>query len=301
MRLILSRKGFDASAGGTASPILPDGALCSLPIPDPRSPLRYADVTTACGSMGRTVEALTRGRIGGRAFAHLDPDLDAHALKRAPGWRQIFGQAGAAQSHLSRQGVGRGDVFLFFGWFRRCVREAGRLRYARDAPDLHVLFGWFEVAEVVPVAKLGSSDLSWARRHPHFWGERGAGNTLYLATDRFAADGAASDAGCLPGAGLFPRFERRLCLSARPGFAPRSLWKVPQWMHTPGCAPVLSHHANPRRWTRTRGGWLLRSAGRGQEFVIDLDRTPHPAKAIEWLRELLRLGIPQPQRASPDR
>ena len=32
-RIILSRKGFDSSSGGVASPIFSDGSLCSLPIP----------------------------------------------------------------------------------------------------------------------------------------------------------------------------------------------------------------------------------------------------------------------------
>jgi Nucleotide modification associated domain 3 len=294
VRLILSRKGFDASAGGTASPILPNGALCSLPIPDPLSPLCYADLRSASGSLGRTVEELTRGRVSAHSFAHLDPDLDPHALQRARGWRPIFGQAGAAQSHLARHGVGLGDLFLFFGWFRRCVRENGQLRYARRAPDLHALFGWLEVGEVVRVADLGPRDLPWARRHPHLWGERGAGNTLYLAADRLAAGGASARARGLPGAGLFPHFERRLCLTARPGAVPRGLWKLPEWIHTPGRAPLLTHHTDPGRWTQTEGGWLLRTVGRGQEFVIDLERIPNPKAAVAWLRELIRVGFPNP-------
>jgi hypothetical protein len=288
--LILSRKGFDASAGGTASPILPGGALCSLPIPDPRSPTRYSDVETARGCLGRTVEELTRGRVRACTFAHLDPDLDANALPRARDWRPVFGQAGAAQSHLARQGVRPGDLFLFFGWFRRCVREDSRLRYARHAPDLHSLFGWLKVGEVVSVAELGPRDLGWARRHPHFSGGRGAGNMLYLAADHLVARGASADARRLPGAGLFPHFNPRLCLTARPGAVPRGVWKLPEWMHTCGRAPLLSHHADPGRWTCTHGGWLLRTVGRGQEFVIDLDQTPDPAGAADWLYELIRAG-----------
>lgn len=34
MKFILSRKGMDSAAGGFANPILPDGTLLSLPIPD---------------------------------------------------------------------------------------------------------------------------------------------------------------------------------------------------------------------------------------------------------------------------
>ena len=33
MKIILSRKGFDSANGGTASPVMPDGTLLSLPIP----------------------------------------------------------------------------------------------------------------------------------------------------------------------------------------------------------------------------------------------------------------------------
>ena len=33
MKIILSRKGFDSSNGGCASPIMPDGTLLSMPIP----------------------------------------------------------------------------------------------------------------------------------------------------------------------------------------------------------------------------------------------------------------------------
>ncbi|MBA3801209.1 MAG: hypothetical protein H0X18_19410 [Geodermatophilaceae bacterium] len=45
MKLILSRKGFDSAAGGCPSPILEDGSMLSLPIPDRTSPIRYRDIT----------------------------------------------------------------------------------------------------------------------------------------------------------------------------------------------------------------------------------------------------------------
>jgi len=295
VRLILSRKGFDASIGGTASPILPDGSLYSLPIPDPLSQLRYAEIATASEPLGRVVEELTRGQVGARDFAHLDPDLDRQALRRARGWRPIFGQAGAAQSHLARNGVGPGDVFLFFGWFRRCVYEGGRLRYARGAPDLHVLFGWLEVGAVVQVAQLGSRELRWARRHPHFFGVRGAGNTLYIAAEQLSARAAPPGPGPWPGAGRFPRFEQRLCLTAEPGAAPRGLWSLPEWMRTPGCPPLLTHHSDPLRWTRIPGGWLLRTVGRGQEFILDLDQTSDPIAGASWLRDLIQVAAGGPK------
>lgn len=37
MKVVLSRKGMDSRAGGIPSPILPDGMLLSLPIPNEKS------------------------------------------------------------------------------------------------------------------------------------------------------------------------------------------------------------------------------------------------------------------------
>ena len=41
MKIILSRKGFDDSNGGCASPILPDGTMLSMPIPSVEDDILY--------------------------------------------------------------------------------------------------------------------------------------------------------------------------------------------------------------------------------------------------------------------
>lgn len=41
MKVVLSRKGMDSRAGGIPSPILPDGMLLSLPIPNEKSGVPY--------------------------------------------------------------------------------------------------------------------------------------------------------------------------------------------------------------------------------------------------------------------
>jgi len=137
VKLIISRKGFDSSAGGVASPILPDGRLRSLPIPDRESPLRYRDISSAAPTTASLVSALsprTRPAHG----VHLDPDLDATSRSRAADWRPAFGQAGAALSHLRNHEVGVGDLFLFFGWFRAVDRVGRGWRFQPGAPDLHI-------------------------------------------------------------------------------------------------------------------------------------------------------------------
>src|SRR5512141_1864921 len=121
MRVILSRKGFDAGAGGCASPILPHGRLVSLPIPDhhTRSDVRYADVRLdETGSYFDLMRSLCpRIKVDGgwkaltrKTRCHLDPDLARDSLPRSGEWVPALGQINEAQGHLENNEVGRGDL-----------------------------------------------------------------------------------------------------------------------------------------------------------------------------------------------
>src|SRR5579863_6503541 len=134
MKIILSRKGFDSGIGKVPSPILPSGQLCSLPIPETVSSEnapRYRDILYDGQPLGKLVSDLTRGNISPDTPAHLDPDINSASVPRLPGWRGVFGQAGAAERHLQNQGVEAGDVFLFYGWFRRVERSGGTYRFVQ--------------------------------------------------------------------------------------------------------------------------------------------------------------------------
>ncbi|HEV3157662.1 MAG TPA: hypothetical protein VGZ00_09990 [Candidatus Baltobacteraceae bacterium] len=279
MKIIFSRKGFDSSAGGCASPIL-DGRLVSLPIPDSASRITYADVTCGeIGSLGPIVESLTKGRIAAKAGAHLDPDLDADAVARQNGWRPIFGQVDAAQSHLLNQGVTKGDLFLMFGWFREAERNGKTSRFVPGAQDLHVLYGWLQIGDVF---ELGSESHkttypAWSHYHPHFYGTRGSNNVLYVASPTLILNGV--DLG-VPGAGRWPAFRPQLQLTdAEAGL--RGTWRLPAWFDPARASEPLSYHAAPNRWQRLNDAYRLFCVGRGQEFVFDTEVYP---EAISWIR-----------------
>lgn len=252
MKLILSRKGFDSTAGGAASPILPDGSMVSLPIPDARSVVRYRDL-----GLGALVEDLTHRRVRAAARAHADPDLA----------RGAFGQEGAAQTVLARAGVGPGDLFLYFGWFRRAEPRDGRWRYVTGAPDLHVLWGWLQIGAVMDPADAPG----WAASHPHVAHRARRHNTLYLARPTLTL------AAGMPGAGTFARFADALVLT-RPGSPRRSLWSLPACFDR-----ALGYHAAASRWRRRGDRVELQSVARGQEFVLDLAARP---AAADWLADL---------------
>lgn len=274
MKIVLSRKGFDSSAGGCPSPILPDGQLLSLPIPDTLSPTRYADLGLPSGLL----DDLTRGRIELNHGAHLDPDIHWRSLPRVRNWRPLFGQFGAAQSHLRNQGVGAGDLFLFFGLFRPVTRTAKGWRW-HNAPARHVFWGWFQVGEVWPL-KPDSALPRWAQSHPHAGRRDLAGNTLYVARNNLQLQGDNTD---LPGAGVFNRAAPALQLTA-PNACTVSQWRLPRWFYPSQGKPPLSYHQRPERWQQKSRWCELQAAARGQEFVLD---SAHYPSAIRWANDLI--------------
>ena len=293
MRIVLSRKGFDSTNGGIASPVFEDGSAVSLPIPGGRrAPLKLSDLrapgTAYGGDLGTLAEQLGRGRVRSGTHCHLDPDLETGTGPEVPGWEAAFGQVGAAQRHLEYERVGRGDLFLFFGWFRDVEEHAGAYRYRRGGRSVHRLFGWLQVGEVLRV----EDDTEAARRrrpglgrHPHLWGRWAPTNTVYVAADMLTLDGAPAGTA---GAGLFGRDEDggRLTLTAG-GAKSRSEWRLPA-----GFGPIpgrkgLTYHRDAARWRVVDGESRVRAAARGQEFVIDANEAP---EAIGWAAARWRDG-----------
>ena len=284
MKIILSRKGVDSSAGGFASPVFPDGQMVSVPIPDKRAQVRYRDIQTADAnrSFAKLVKNLSRGKLPATRLAHIDPDLDRASLPREPGWRPLFGQCGVAQSHLHSLGVGPGDLFLFFGWFRRVEIYKRVWRYVSGAPDLHVIYGWMQIQSVEPVENiLNSNQYSWARYHPHCLADFSGDNVIYRSR-RYLDLGQQKLPTKLQGAGLFKNYRQELCLTA-PGCS-RSNWQLPLWMYPDNRNSTLSYHSDHRRWHKDGRHAMLKSAARGQEFVLDLKDYP---EGMDWVRGLI--------------
>ena len=131
-RIILSRKGFDAKAGGSASPIFGDGRIFSLPIPqDHPSPKKYKDLNFY-GISGTELLKEVSAKVKPTDYCHNDPLLNEDI--------GIFGQACSSQTELKNNSVGPGDLFLFFGWFKN---------FSIKGRDLHHLFGWLQIKEII--------------------------------------------------------------------------------------------------------------------------------------------------------
>lgn len=286
MRIILSRKGFDSANGGYPSPIMPDGRMVSLPIPEENSGVQYSQLSLTheksyCSLMQDLINhnivlAKNTMALDKNTCCHLDPDIYKNIYKdptkRAEGWRGVFGQVGGEQTHLENQGVKEGDLFLFFGWFRNTLaKENGYVYDKTDKGGRHVLFGYLQIGEIVHKPEIQTGLYAWLDNHPHLNKDiyiNSHKNTLYLAAEHL------SFAPGLPGYGIF-RFSDELVLTKEG--ETKSKWALPDFFRE---TYISGQEKNP--W---KDGYF-QSAGIGQEFVMKA--TP---QIEEWARDIIRKNV----------
>ncbi len=266
MKVIFSRKGMDSKAGGMPNPILPDGTLLSLPIPDKNSKLPYE----ALSYEGRNLQALIaqlhpRFDFKENRTCHLDPDIYEGFEGRKAGWRAAFGQCSAAATHLDSQEVKAGDLFLFYGMFRQTVRQPdGTLSFASSAPVRHVIYGYLRVGEILREEREIHARCPW---HPHAVCPDRANNRLYLP-DTY---------------GTF-RYRDELVLT-KPGQNRRSLWVLPAFF----AEKELEISWQGKRRPALAGGHAeLASSCIGQEFVITAHTAELEGKLSAWAEGIIR-------------
>lgn len=271
MKVILSRKGFDSSFGGYPSPILPDGTMLSMPIPG-KSEIPYSDIIYNSVSYSDILAQLSKNKFN-EPHCHLDPDIRP-CLRKTPvdGWRPAFGQLGTAQSFLEKR-VGVGDLFLFFGWFKKTKETKNGYSYMSkkdssdfyDISDLQVIYGYLQIGEIIQ-NKDEIRKFTW---HPHSgdeYNKEGYKNTLYIPAERlsFAPD--------LPGYGTFS-YDKKFVLTAE--HMTRSNWENKNFLthlvesNRKNCAKDKSKHI------QYRGQW--------QELVVDESH-----ELEEWVKELFK-------------
>jgi hypothetical protein len=161
-------------------------------------------------------------------------------------------------------------MFLFFGWFRKVEEAPGGYRYRRGERDLHVIFGWLRVGQVLRPGR--DRVPSWLTDHPHAAPPCPPHNTIYIADEQ-------------GGAGIFPTFRPDLQLTAPEG-RHRSRWRLPADFHPNGRVP-LTYHADEARWRGDGDFCRLQSVAKGQEFVLDVAEYPGVQR---WAEELIRDG-----------
>jgi len=251
MKIILSRKGFDSGSGGIASPILPDGTLLSLPIPDKKgnrkyNELRYDDITYY--DIINQLRKRCKNRFE-HINCHLDPDIRENICYMPNKWKSAFGQFNGALKHLINQNVKKGDMFLFYGWFKKTeYGDDGKLQYITNAPNLHVIYGFLQIGRMI-TDKEEIKKYNW---HPHA-NMVTNNNCLFVANDRLSWNENKK------GYGTF-LYNKQLALT-KEGTRNRSEW-----------GKLFNMLKNNN----------LKMSGHRQEYVID----EHPI-ITEWVQSLI--------------
>jgi hypothetical protein len=273
MKVVLSRKGFDSKYGGRPSPILPDGRMIFLPIPQDDDNFSYSDLKLdGYGTYLDLMRILFRGKIKVKeAFkelakntkCHLDPDIRKNVLERDNDWEPVFGQMGTAQGHLRNKGVEEDDIFLFFGTFRKTKQDGHGLIFEGD--EKHALFGYLQIG--IPV-KSKADIPEWAKYHSHASMGDEKNNTIYIARHSLSWKPDIS------GAGVF-NFNESLVLT-KDGKS-KSIWELPDFFRE----IKISYHNNPYQ-----EDGCFKSARIGQEFVIQ-----ESDKVEKWAKNLIERNV----------
>lgn len=270
-KVILSRKGFDGTTGGKASPII-DGKPISLPIPRADSGDFYKElVFSPSESYLKVMQDLG---IKLYSEAHVDPDIRKSVLRnRSDQWRGLFGQSGISQGTLHNRGVGEGDIFLFFGWFKEVIQVNGVWRYRPKTPDKHVIFGYLEVDQKVDI-KAKSSVPAWMNYHPHIRQrkEYEGRNAVYVATDYFSKAPDKRGWGCF-------KYDKRLILT-KEGAKTRTVWELPPCFQ----GENKNFTCGIETWNILSDGCIkMQSKGRGDQEVY-ISENPY---VVAWAEDLI--------------
>ena len=260
-KLILSRKGFDSKAGGTASPILSNGSFFSIPIPQNHpSPKKYKDLDFN-GISGSELLKEVSAKVKDTDYCHNDPLLNEKI--------GIFGQASSSQAELKNNNVGPGDLFLFFGWFKN---------FSSNGRDLHQLFGWLQIGKIIE----GSKEIKRYLRknniqHPHGFGDTSkfSNNTIYIAKKKLELNKRKINK---RGHGLFKCTHDELILTEKN--KTRSRWKLSSKYFKDSKDLFL----NRMKWENEKDSTVF-YRGFGQEFILDIEKNPNVKK---WAISLIK-------------
>ncbi len=266
MKIIFSRKGFDSTAGGFASPIFPDGTLFSIPIPSTSDDFKYSDISFRYQGepIQSVINDITNNRIkhnnkliacnylDGQQHCHHDPMLIPNSN------RLVVGQAGNSESHLRNQGVNIGDIFLFYGWFRRVEKLEGRWQYSQYSPDIHLIWSWMEIDKKLDagsktIRKQVISNYPYLQPHPHFCDMPELPylkiNSVYLSRNSELLN-----------------YSRYRQLTDCKMYSGRSTWRLPACFNQPKAFTFL------KNFMLDGDDVIINFKGYGQEFVLDLDK-----------------------------
>ncbi len=258
MKVILSRKGFEPTHGGIPSPIMPDGTLLLLPKPVEEGTISYHELSyknlsyyDILTSLDKDLkEPLNKARC--HSSCYISPQNHTPPLE----WYPAYFHNGLLESHLSKQKVSVGDIFLFYGWFRQTEYDSTHtLRFVPDAPEQNIIFAYFQIGAIIKDISFFSKQYNW-QLHTFIDKSNSIPNTIYLPTKKLSYNNHQ------PGCDVLS-YSSKLILT-KPGFN-YNQWQLPDFL----CAPdvTITYHNNRNNGFISGKDYFIASAI-SEEFVI---------------------------------
>jgi hypothetical protein len=237
---------------------MPDGTLLSLPIPEDDA-LEYSEL-----QYGKyKYEEILRGLKPNNKFlkCHLDPDIRKEIHKKSiDGWKPAFGQRDSALGYLRKAGVKVGDLFLFFGLFRKAENLNGSIRFIPEEKPVQIVFGYMQIGVILDKPE----DIAQYKWHPHATNHYNQ-NALFLPSEKLSLCPSS------PGYGVFSYRSDRVL--TKPGKSP-AIWEKHDFLMPD---KIIGNRKNS---SKSDDG--LYYAGRWQEIVLQ------PNKETEkWAKKLV--------------
>ncbi len=254
MKIVFSRKGFDSSSGGKPSFIFPDGSLFSVPIPTKNDKLTFGDLqfSYAGDSAHKILNQVTNGLHDENGICHHDP----MEIQHDNGKNLVLGQFGRPDAQLRNGGIDKGDLFLFFGWFRHIDKINGKWQYVTGSREIHIIWSYMEVGSIHRLNDMSDvkrkelfKQKSFLNEHPHVQRPNFEdNNSLYVSQQHK----------------MFSYDEKR-CLTDIKEYKYKSKWRLPKSFNHP------SSYTYIKDFVLEGDDVTMRSPGRGQEFILNLD------------------------------
>ena len=149
MKVILSRKGLDSTYCDIANLCINNNELVMLPIISKNNTAIYRDLSLCENSTTfNVVEQVFNysKTINIDTHCHADPNLIN--FYNVDSFLGSLGQVNSSQTHLKKQNVKEGDIFIFFGLFNDCNTLQNEVKVFKSK-NRHIIFGYLQIGEIV--------------------------------------------------------------------------------------------------------------------------------------------------------
>ena len=265
-KIILSRKGFDSQNGGFPSPVFPDGTMFSIPIPGKLNRETYKDLDFKYNNIpiSEILNDITNRsiRINGirknadytetKFRCHYDPQTINNFF--------TLGQTGSALSHLNKQNVGKGDVFVFYGLFRKVEFNQKNNKWKYKDKPFHCIFGYMKVKDIIEIKnkQFNIEKYPFFKNHPHlqpdFLNEFPESKIYIGSTFEYF------------------KFDKKRILTDMDNYKNVSKWKLPINFD------FTEYITYIQKMEVKNNSCYIQHTGYGQEFVISTEEIPSPQK-----------------------